>query len=114
MTIVIRKRPLLLSIVCICGFAWIVFSFPGIFSPAIKKLGDFYPALFGFIVATSFISFIGVWHMKRWGVNLYITIFFLKQIVLVLTDDISLPGIIASVFFISAMIAYYKHMDLNL
>ena len=114
MSIVTIKRPLLLTIVCICGFAWIVVSFPGIFSPTIKKLGDFYPALFGFIVAASFIAFIGVWHMKRWGVNLYIGIFFLKQVLLLLIDDLSIPGIIVSSFFIFSMLAYYKKMDLNL
>ncbi len=114
MALVIRKRPLLLSIVCIMGFIWIVFSFPGIFSPAIKKLGDFYPALSGMIVAITFISFIGLWHMKRWGVNLYILVFFIKQLFLIVIDDVSAPGIIISIFFICSMLPYYKRMDLNL
>jgi hypothetical protein len=89
-------------------------QFPGIFAPSVKKLGDFYPALLGLIVASTFISLIGIWHMKRWGVNLYIAVFFLKQLFLLLIDDVSIPGIAVSIIFISCMLPYYKKMDLNL
>ena len=111
---VIRKRPLLISIVCIIGFIWIVFSLPAVFSPSIKKLGDWYPALFGIIVASSFIAFIGVWNMKQWGCRLFIITFFIKEILLILINDISYVGLIVSVFIISSTVAYYKRMDLNL
>jgi Zn-dependent protease len=108
------KRPLLIRIVCILGFIWIVFSFPSVFSPSIKKMGDWYPALFGLIVASSFISYIGVWHMKRWGVQLFIITFFIKEILLVMVEDISYVGIAFSLFFLISMLLYYKRMDLNL
>ncbi|MDQ3048814.1 MAG: hypothetical protein M3R27_14785 [Bacteroidota bacterium] len=114
MGLTIRKRPLLLTIVCIMGFIWIVFSFPGVFSPSVKRLGDWYPALFGLIVAASFISFIGIWHMKRWGVSLYIVIFFLKQLLLISINDVSYLGIFFSAFFICSMLPFYRRMDVNL
>lgn len=109
-----RKRPVLVSIVCIIGFVWIVFSLPAVFSPSIKKLGDWYPALFGLIVASSFISLIGAWNMKRWGCSLFIITFFIKEIALIIINDVSYVGIVVSVFIISALVAYYKRMDLNL
>jgi hypothetical protein len=108
------KRPVLLTVVCILGFIWIVFSFPGVFSPSLKKMGDWYPALFGILVATSFISYIGLWHMKRWGVHLFIVSFFIKEILLVLIDDVSYVGIVFSVFFICSMLPFYNKMDINL
>src|ERR1035437_959855 len=111
METVIRKRPILLTIVCVLGFTWIVFSFPAVFSPSVKKLGDWYPALFGLMVAASFISYIGVWYMKRWGVNLFIITFFVKEIILILINDVSYVGIAFSVFFISSMLSFYKQMD---
>lgn len=114
MEAVIRKRPVLLTVVCILGYIWIVFSLPGVFSPAVKKLGDWYPALFGLLVAASFISYVGVWHMKRWGVNLFIITFFAKEILLILINDLSYVGIALSVFFISTMVVFYKKMDVNL
>lgn len=117
METVIRKRPLLLTIVCVLGYIWIVFSLPGVFSPAIKKLGDWYPALFGLLVAASFISYVGVWHMKRWGVNLFIITFFVKEMILILINDIGFNfymGFTFSIFFIITMIVFYKRMDENL
>lgn len=108
------KRPALISTVCILGFIWIVFSFPGVFAPSLKKLGDWYPALFGILVATSFISYIGLWHMKRWGVQLFVISFFVKEILLVLISDVNYIGLFFSILFISAMLPYYKRMDVNL
>lgn len=111
---IIRKRPKLLTFVCVLGFTWIVFSFPAVFSPSVKKLGDWYPALFGLIVAVSFISYIGVWHMKRWGVSLFIVTFFVKEIILILINDINYIGIVFSALFITIMVFFYKRMDVNL
>ncbi|MCW3104820.1 MAG: hypothetical protein JWO09_3260 [Bacteroidetes bacterium] len=108
------KRPVLITIVCILGFTWIVFSFPGVFAPSLKKLGDWYPALFGILVATSFISYIGLWHMKRWGVQLFLISFFVKETLLVLINDVSYAGIFFSAFFICSMLPFYKRMDVNL
>jgi hypothetical protein len=108
------KRPRILKIVCILGFIWIVFSFPSVFSPAVKKLGDWYPALFGLMVAASFISYIGVWHLKRWGVSLFLITFFLKQSLLLLVNDISSVGLLLSILFMIPMLIYYKRMDMNL
>ena len=114
MTVVVRKRPALLSVVCILGYIWVLFSFPSVFSPSVKKLGDWYPALFGLMVASTFISYVGVWHMKRWGVQLFAISFFVKETVLVLINDVSIVGIVFSLFFISSMLPFYKRMDLNL
>ncbi len=108
------KRPGLLKAVCILGFIWIVFSFPSVFSPAIKKMGDWYPAMFGLIVAASFISYIGLWHMKRWGVQLFLITFFIKETILIIVDDVSYIGIAFSLLFMIPMLLYYKRMDLNL
>lgn len=117
MSAVLYKRPKLLTIVCIIGYLWIVVTFPAVFSPAIKKLGDWNPAIYGAIVACSFISFIGVWHMKKWGANLYIATFFAKQIFLFLIGDdgaSTYAGIFFSVLFITTFLIYYKRMDENL
>ena len=110
----IKKRPAFLTAICISGYIWIVFSFIAVFSPEVKKLGDWYPALFGLVVALSFISYIGVWHMKQWGVNIFIATFFFKQVLHVLTDNISYVGIVVSVIYIIFFLIYYRRMDVNL
>lgn len=108
------KRPIILKIICILGFISIVFSFLSVFSPSVKKMGDWYPALFGLLVAVSFISYIGLWHMKRWGVQLFIITFFVKEIVSVLSGDLNVGTIFISILFIIPMLMFYKRMDLNL
>ncbi|HSH64933.1 MAG TPA: hypothetical protein VLB84_03840 [Bacteroidia bacterium] len=114
MTAIIKKRPILVTVACIIGYVAVVFYFIGVFAPAIKKLGDFYPALLGIIVAAYFISVIGIWHMKRWGLLLFICVFFIKLLFQILVNDIGIAGTIISVFIISAVIPFYKRMDLNL
>lgn len=114
METILKTRPKLLTIVCVIGFIWIVFSFPAVFSPSVKKLGDWFPAMFGLLVAFNFIAYIGVWHLKRWGVNLFIFTFFVKQTLYVLINDISYVGIALSVLSIITMLFYYKRLDVNL
>lgn len=111
------KRPTILSVICILGFCWILFTFPGVFSPSVKKLGVFMPAVYGLIIAATFISLIGVWHMKRWGTELYVLAFCAKILFLVLTHTFgfsSILGILFSIWFVVMFLIYYKRMDVNL
>lgn len=113
----IIKRPVLLTVVCILGYTWFVFTLPTVFSPSVKKMGDWVPALFGLVAACNFISYVGVWHMKKWGVQLHIAVFFVKQILFVLLGDFGIPaiiGVLFSIFFITSMLVFYKRMDDNL
>jgi hypothetical protein len=111
------KRPTIISIICYLGFLSIVFTFPAVFSPSVKKLGDFVPALYGFLVAGSFISYIGLWHMKQWGVQMFLVIFFIKTLFFMSINDYSaatIMGIIFSVIFAGILLRFYPKMDLNL
>lgn len=111
------ERPKAITIICILGFITIVFTFPAVFSPSVKKLGDFVPALYGFIVACSFISYIGLWHMKQWGVQLFLFIFFVKTLFLILINDMgggTIAGIIFSIVGSGILLRFYRKMDLNL
>ncbi|MGZ4056270.1 MAG: hypothetical protein ACXVPU_10960 [Bacteroidia bacterium] len=108
------KRPVIIKIICILGFISIVFNFLSVFSPSIKRMGDWYPALFGLLVATSFISYIGLWHMKRWGVQLFIITFFVKEVVNIMTGDLNLVPIIITALYMIPMLLFYKRMDMNL
>ena len=76
----------------------------------IKKISDWAPAIYGIIVALQFISFIGIWHMKRWGVLLCISAFFTKQIFSLFVDDINYIGIGLSVVFTVFFLIFYRKM----
>src|SRR3974377_2465075 len=104
----IRKRPVIITILCIKNCLWVLKLFPSIANPMLKHYGDFFPPLYGVIVALVFISVIGIWHMKRWGVNMYIVAFFIKQLFLIATDDLSYVGIGVSAFSIIVFVIYYR------
>ncbi|MBI3500868.1 MAG: hypothetical protein HY063_03655 [Bacteroidetes bacterium] len=107
----IRKRPVILTIICILGILWSLLNFIFVFSPFIRKISEMAPAIYGIIVAVQFISFIGTWHMKRWGVHLFIAAFFAKIIFSIMIDDVSYVGIVFSVAFTVFFLIFYKRMD---
>ena len=106
-----RKRPVILTIVCVIGILWSLGNFIFVFSPSIKKINDWAPAIYGIIVAFQFIAFVGVWNMKRWGVLLCISVFFLKIIFSMFVDDLSYVGIVLSVVFVIFLLIFYRMMD---
>ena len=114
MPLVIQKRPAVITTACIIGYVAVVFYFIGVFAPEIKKLGDFYPALLGILVAANFISIVGVWHMKKWGAHLFIVVFFLKLIFSILVDSVGIAGTVVSVYFIASVLPYYRQLNANL
>lgn len=111
-----KKRPIIISILCIIGWIMVVFNFIDAFSPAAKKIGQFYPALYSLAMCLQFIAFVGIWYMKRWGVELFIASFFAKIILFVFMGTISYTSLtfLLSVIFIIILFFYYRKMDLNL
>ena len=108
---IVRKRPVILTIICVIGILWSLLNFIFIFSPFIRKISEVAPAIYGIIVAVQFISFIGTWHMKRWGIHLYIAAFFSKIIFSMMIDDVSYVGIVLSVIFTVFFLIFYRRMD---
>lgn len=112
------KRPVFLTILCIVGYVWVVLTIPSIFSPDTKRLGEWFPALFGAVVAFQFISMIGLWHMKRWGVEMFLFNFFFKTVLHLsagmLDEGGVILGIIVSLVYVFPLMSYYRQMDRNL
>ena len=111
----IRKRPVILTIICITGILWSLVNFIFVFSPFVRKISDWAPAIYGIIIAVQFISFIGVWHMKRWGVHLCIAAFFAKQVFTLLLDDFGVSAyiglVLSAAFFVFFLIFYTRMSD---
>jgi hypothetical protein len=111
------KRPAIITFICVLGFISIVFSFPQVFSPQVKKLGTLMPAVFGLLVAADFMAYIGLWYLKRWGADLFTATYFIKtllDIVLDQTGPTFYMGQVFSVFFIIVLLSYYRRLDKNL
>lgn len=94
----------------------VVFNFLDAFSPAVKKLGQFYPALYSLLMCLQFIAFVGIWYMKRWGIELFIVSFFGKSILFLFMNTLSYTSFtfVLSGIFIVLLLFYYRKMDVNL
>ena len=111
------KRPRVITIFCILSYLAVLIAFPQVFSPSVKKLGVFMPALYGILVAANFISCVGIWYYKQWGVQLYLLSFFAKTLFFMLTDQMEFSfyaGIGMSVAFIVVQLRFYPRMNPNL
>jgi len=117
------KRPVIVSIVCIIGLVMVLFSFIYAFSPTVKKIGEFYPALYSLVICLEFIACIGIWYMKKWSVHLFVIALSGKETLLLFMNDFNNTGVgfILSMFFLVlsfiiliVLLFYYKRMDINL
>ncbi|HXB12134.1 MAG TPA: hypothetical protein VNZ45_09130 [Bacteroidia bacterium] len=112
----IKKRPLVITILCIIGWIMVIFNFLDAFSPSVKKLGQFYPALYSLLMCLQFIAFVGIWYMKRWGIELFIVSFFGKSALFLFMNTLSYTSFtfIISAIFIILLLFFYRKMDVNL
>lgn len=111
------KRPILITISCVLGFLWMFIAFVKVFSPSVKKLGMFVPSAYGLIVALLFISWVGIWYMKRWGVAMFVIFSILRIAFLFFIEEAGFSnyfGIVLSFLFLVLFAFYYKQMDRNL
>lgn len=113
----IVQRPKIISITGIIAIVLILLAFPMLFMPSIKRMGDFIPMILGVIITLQFVSVIGVWHMKRWGVHLFIIMFFIRVITFMSLEMYTFRfyfNIVYSLFFIIIFLIHYRKMDTNL
>jgi hypothetical protein len=77
----------------------------------------FMPAVFGILVSAQFISCVGVWYYKQWGVQLYLIAFFAKTIFFLTTQQTGISfyfGGLISLTSIILMLRFYPKMSPNL
>jgi hypothetical protein len=75
------------------------------------------PAVYGILVACNFISCVGIWFFKQWGVQLYIVSFFAKTLFFVLLKQYSFSLYLSSfvsIIFIFILLRFYPKMSQNL
>ncbi len=111
------QRPKSISIITVIAIVLVLLAFPMLFTPSIKRMGDFVPMVLGIIITLQFVSLIGIWHMKQWGVQLFIIMFCVRVITFMFLDIYSFRfffNILYSVIFIIFFLIHYRKMDTNL
>lgn len=110
-------RPKTISVISVIAIILILLSFPMLFMPSVKHMGDFVPMILGIIITLQFVSVIGVWHMKRWGVILFIIMFSIRVVTFMYLDMLGFRfyfNILYSLIFIVIFLRYLGRMDTNL
>ena len=106
-----------IRIVTIIALILVLLAFPMLFTPSIKRMGDFIPMILGIIITLQFVSLIGIWHMKQWGVQLFIIMFCIRVITFMFLDLYEFRfffNIVYSLTFIVFFLIHYRKMDTNL
>lgn len=80
------QRPKSISVITVTAIVLVLLAFPMLFTPSIKRMGDFVPMILGIIITLQFVSLIGIWHMKQWGVQLFIIMFCVRVITFMFLD----------------------------
>ena len=110
-------RPKTITITSVIAIVLILLAFPLLFMPSIKRMGDFVPMVLGIIITLQFVALIGIWHMKKWGVHLFIIMFSVRIITFMALDIYTFQfyfNILYSVIFLIFFLLHYKNMDANL
>jgi hypothetical protein len=107
-------RPKAITVVCVLGFFLVLIGMPVVFSPETRKLGDFYPALYGALISLRFIGYIGLWHYKKWGVELFLVTFVAQVIVDLILTSISTVSVTYHLLILILLLFHYRKMDGNL
>lgn len=111
------ERPKIITIISVIAIILVLLAFPMLFIPSIKRMGDFVPMTLGIIITLQFVSVIGIWHMKRWGVQLFIIMFSVRVVTFMLLELYGLRfffNIFYSLVFIIFFLMHYREMDKNL
>ncbi|MBA4241709.1 MAG: hypothetical protein C0448_13365 [Sphingobacteriaceae bacterium] len=111
------QRPKSISIITVTAIVLVLLAFPMLFTPSIKRMGDFVPMVLGIIITLQFVSLIGIWHMKQWGVQLFIIMFCVRVMTFMFLDLYTFRfffNILYSVVFIIFFLIHYRKMDTNL
>jgi hypothetical protein len=111
------KRPRIITFICITGYLSVLIAFPQVFSPSVKKLGLLMPAIYGLIIAGQFISYVGIWYYKQWGLLLFVLSFFVKVLFFLLSGQTGTgfyTGTAITAVFIFLLLPHYRKMNPNL
>ena len=113
----VLPRPKTISVITVIAIVLVLLAFPMLFMPSIKRMGDFIPMILGIIITLQFVSLIGIWHMKQWGVQLFIVMFCIRIITFMFLELYGFRfffSIVYSLLFIIFFLLHYKKMDSNL
>ncbi|WP_153912776.1 hypothetical protein [Shewanella sp. TC10] len=105
-----KKRPALISIVCILHFVGGLISLPIIFTDSATIVGAWYPYFLAIATLIGLATFIGLWMMKRLAAYAYIFYALVNQFVLIYTGVWVVATLVMPVLMVVLIAVYFKRL----
>ncbi|MCK4401387.1 hypothetical protein KAW08_03680 [bacterium] len=105
-----KKRPSIITILCIILLIGVVLRIPRIFSAIVRPTGNWYPPYLAFSYVIGLVCMVGLWMMKKWGIVLYTASFALGQIVLLATGIWNIGTLIIPLIVIAIGFSQFSKM----
>jgi hypothetical protein len=106
-----KKRPTVITVVCLIGFIGAALLLPLVFSAASSKIGSWYPAYLGFSAIIGLVCMGGLWNMQKWAAYTYTGLFIINQIVLLTMGVWNILSLLIPAIVISIVLPHLKKMD---
>lgn len=106
-----KKRPAVITVICILGFIGVALTIPLVFSSAARAVGEWYPPYLALSAVIGLACMIGLWMMKKWGVVLYTALVAVNQVVLMTKGVWNLFALLIPVIVIVLGFAQFSKMD---
>ncbi|WP_428741141.1 hypothetical protein [Tenacibaculum sp.] len=106
-----KKRPIVITIVCVIGFIGAVFAIPMIFSDTARQIGSWYPPYLGLSAIIGLACMLGFWKMKKWAAYTYTGFVTLNQVVLLIMGVWNIMALIIPGIVIGITLSYVNKMD---
>lgn len=106
-----RRRPLVISIICIIGFVGGISAIPMAFSAQAVTISHMYPPFLLLSAAIGLVCFAGLWKMKRWSVIAYTVLAGVSQVTLFALGTWSITALVVPGLIIAMSLAYYASME---
>jgi hypothetical protein len=115
----IRKRPLIITILCVLNFIGLTITFLGLLIPEnraviVQRAGEVMVPMAFVITISAFVGMVGYWKMRKWGVWIYsgmAIIDFGSDFLLNLSlSQIGIIQMMLKILVIAVGIAYFNRM----
>ncbi|UII29681.1 hypothetical protein LVD17_15380 [Fulvivirga ulvae] len=109
--IVLKKRPLVITVICIFILFGIVSILYTLFSGDMRLVFGWYPPYLAFCALMSLVCMVGLWKMKKWAVMGYTGLVVMSQIVLLAMGSWGVKSVIIPGIVIVISWSYISRMD---
>lgn len=105
-----RKRPVLISIICVLGFLAVIAGAILGLTESAREIGEWYPPFLWMGAIVHAVAYIGLWRMKGWAPMLMVVMFLANQGVLYGMDQWT-PMSLGNGVVVVITLMYMKKMD---